>query len=437
MLQVKRQMTENKVELHKLARLCGGNNAEVHGTNIQLGRPEYLVYNSSRANFAEIVHHNYGICKLFYEIYGSGPKCILFLMGLAATHVQFQMQFKEFGIKYGDEYTVMILDNRGIGFSDTPFGLSKIRWTTSDMASDIVQLLNQIEQKDSKWSRDVALVGYSMGGMVALELALLAPHKFSSLNLISTHAGGLRGTIPPIHGYLIFMKLLRHLGGMSGIYAGLRILYPDKHLKQKISEHTEDFSDLYKDYPDHATVVESIEDHYGLMLIARGRKYIEHGILREMDLDGLFLQLSAVISHYISWERLALLRSFKLPTIIICGKLDNLVNAYNSCEILAPHLKGELLVFGDAGHGVNEQYATEVNLALKRNIDAGYNLSKSLKIEELKGRSSSSPEFWHPWKVILAYILLVWLVGINPLTYLFYHICVVSILLRIKFGRFR
>ena len=41
------------------------------------------------------------------------------------------------------------------------------------------------------------LVGFSLGGMVALETALLAPSLFASLALISTHAGGVRGTLPP------------------------------------------------------------------------------------------------------------------------------------------------------------------------------------------------------------------------------------------------
>jgi len=55
------------------------------------------------------------------------------------------------------------------------------------MAKDALALINHLQ-----WSH-CHVVGTSMGGMIALELALIAPEKILSLTLLATHAGGLTG----------------------------------------------------------------------------------------------------------------------------------------------------------------------------------------------------------------------------------------------------
>lgn len=58
------------------------------------------------------------------------------------------------------------------------------------MAKDAIALIDHL-----KWSK-CHVVGVSMGGMISLEFALLAPERILSLTLLATHAGGLAGRAP-------------------------------------------------------------------------------------------------------------------------------------------------------------------------------------------------------------------------------------------------
>ncbi|KAK5002205.1 hypothetical protein LTR60_007172 [Cryomyces antarcticus] len=67
-----------------------------------------------------------------------------------------------------------------------------MRYSTSEMAKDTVELLDHLG-----WtcSRQLHVIGISMGGMISQELALLIPSRIASLSLIST-APRLIRTIP-------------------------------------------------------------------------------------------------------------------------------------------------------------------------------------------------------------------------------------------------
>ncbi|KAK4507350.1 hypothetical protein PRZ48_001085 [Zasmidium cellare] len=120
-----------------------------------------------------------GPFKLAYEIHGHGPSKIIWIMGLGGFMKTWQRQTKDFGHSEADKYTSMVFDNRGLGESDKPL----LRYTTSEMAKDVVELLDHVGWKDD---RSIHVVGISMGGMIAQELALQIPERICSLNLIST-----------------------------------------------------------------------------------------------------------------------------------------------------------------------------------------------------------------------------------------------------------
>ncbi|KAI6794613.1 alpha/beta-hydrolase [Hortaea werneckii] len=120
-----------------------------------------------------------GPFKLAYELHGKGPSKIVWIMGLGGYMKAWQRQTKDFGHTDSDKYSCLVFDNRGMGNSDKPL----LRYTTSEMAKDIVELLDHVGWKDQ---RSVHVVGISMGGMIAQELGLLIPDRICSLNLIST-----------------------------------------------------------------------------------------------------------------------------------------------------------------------------------------------------------------------------------------------------------
>jgi pimeloyl-ACP methyl ester carboxylesterase len=82
-------------------------------------------------------------------------------------------------------YRVVFFDNRGIGESDTPAG----PYTAREMADDALQVL------DEAGIERAHVLGASLGGMIAQELAAAAPHRVRKLVLCCTTPGG-KATVP-------------------------------------------------------------------------------------------------------------------------------------------------------------------------------------------------------------------------------------------------
>lgn len=84
-------------------------------------------------------------------------------MGLGGMKYAWQRQTKDFGHTKGDQYTSLVLDNRGIGESDKPL----FRYSTSEMAKDVIEVIDHLG-----WTgqRELHVIGISMGGMIAQEL---------------------------------------------------------------------------------------------------------------------------------------------------------------------------------------------------------------------------------------------------------------------------
>ncbi|ORY01192.1 alpha/beta hydrolase-like protein [Clohesyomyces aquaticus] len=128
-----------------------------------------------------------GPINIAYEVHGHGNRRLVWIMGLGGMKYGWQRQTKDFAHNKGSEYSSLVFDNRGIGESDKPL----MRYTTSEMAKDTLELIDAIG-----WTgkRELHILGISMGGMIAQELAMLIPERICTLSLVST-ASGLFNTI--------------------------------------------------------------------------------------------------------------------------------------------------------------------------------------------------------------------------------------------------
>ena len=102
-------------------------------------------------------------------------------MGLAGVTASWQRQTRYFGHDRHEQYSVLIMDNRGMGESDKPLA----RYTTSEMAKDVIEVLDHIGWTGT---RDINLAGISLGGMISQEIACAIPERLASLSLLCTSA---------------------------------------------------------------------------------------------------------------------------------------------------------------------------------------------------------------------------------------------------------
>ncbi|GAA5795142.1 hypothetical protein HPULCUR_000495 [Helicostylum pulchrum] len=227
------------------------------------------------------------------------------------------------------KYTVLIFENRGMGLSDAPSGL----YSTSQLANDAKDLLDHVG-----WEKNIHVDGVSMGGMIALELLITWPDRFSSLVLTSTTSGR---QVPPLKaittlGSLIFVKDPRIKVGRA-----ITLVYPPQWLSAK----PEDI-----EYAHFETNRDMFITHY-LARLERSRP---------QTLTGNIGQTAACLSHYVSDARLLKLKESGIPVLVMTGTWDNLVNPKNSYH-LAKVLECPIEVFDGGGHGLPGEQPARYN----------------------------------------------------------------------------
>ncbi|WP_405064238.1 alpha/beta hydrolase [Kribbella sp. NBC_01505] len=196
-----------------------------------------------------------------------------------------------------DGYRVITFDNRGVGrtgCSPEPFGLPT-------MATDAVAVLDAANVDRAH------ILGLSMGGLIAQELALSHPGRASSLMLASTHAG-----VP-------------HLTVAASAVATIANLPPEQR-SQALTPIL---------YVDDTPAAEIDRD-------------IEVASVIPTTSEGMRSQLLAASP----WDRHDELHQLDLPTLILHGRNDRLVplSAGEALAAAIPH--AELVVIDNAGHRI-------------------------------------------------------------------------------------
>jgi pimeloyl-ACP methyl ester carboxylesterase len=114
--------------------------------------------------------------ELHYERAGGGEPLLL-IQGMSANHLAWGRPFSSL---LEQSFEVISFDNRGMGLSRPVTEAFSI----AEMAADTAALLDALELES------VHVLGISMGGMIAQELALAHPGKLRSLTIGCSYCGG-------------------------------------------------------------------------------------------------------------------------------------------------------------------------------------------------------------------------------------------------------
>ncbi|CAJ1353351.1 unnamed protein product [Effrenium voratum] len=298
--------------------------------------------------------------QVYYRLYPEGganasngrPK-VLLLMGLGGIHGLWKFQ-SEFLQQFCD---VCALDNRGTGYSAQPRG--EMRWTTARMAADSLAVMDHLG-----WEK-VHIVGISMGGMIAQELAILAPERTASLALLATYSSA-RLALPTVKALLDLLRstgwLTRDMKEMAR--ASMRLNFPEDWLVQTQSSELHEGKEVtHQRRANKALILMALEVPPELK--SKGFKPPPR-----THPDEMAKQLTAVLTHHVGKGRCAELRRRKVPVLVLTGSQDCLVRPVNS-TIIAEHFDTQVHVLDGVGHGLIFQDADAVNRLLESNIRAG------------------------------------------------------------------
>lgn len=244
---------------------------------------------------------------IYYEEHGSGEP-LLCVMGLATDTLGWALQVPTFS----ERHRTVIFDNRDVGRSSMVTGPYEI----ADMARDALDLADAIGLESFH------LLGVSMGGAIAQEIALAAPDRVRTLTLTSTFArAGAWG------------RLLSQTWG-ARVREAPRERHVDELLLLNLSEEL--FEDPAK-----------VEFARSLML----------NNPHPQDPEAFCRQLDASSRH----DTLDQLSSLSMPTHVIGGERDILVPVWKSKEIAELIPGAKLTVLEKAPHGLNFERAQEYN----------------------------------------------------------------------------
>jgi 3-oxoadipate enol-lactonase len=244
-----------------------------------------------------------GDAEIYYETAGAGDPLVL-IMGLGADMRGWAMQQSALA----ERHRLVLIDNRGVGKSSVPPG----PYTSKQMAADALAVM------DAEGIERAHVLGVSLGGAIAQELALGAPERIRSLVLGCTWAGPTdwRSRIRTAQ-----LGILRTEGVEALVRFRVLFIFSPP---------------LFKKAPGLMTVIEKT--------------------MAETSLDGYLLQLDAAETH----DARARLAGVTAPTLVLTGRRDILVPPELSLEV-AELIPGSETITLESAHAIQLEEAERFN----------------------------------------------------------------------------
>ena len=252
---------------------------------------------------------------LHYTRAGAGP-AVLFIQGVGAIGRAWRPQLEALA----SDHTVLAFDNRGIGAS--PLGSAPL--SIEAMAADALAVA------DAAVASSFDVVGHSMGGVIAQELALSARARVRSLSLLCTFARGAQGA-----------RLSWDL-----LVAGLRSRIGPRSLRRRA------FVELvmtreYLAGVDRAALDATLADLFGRDLA---------------DQPPIVMAQLKAMARYDALDRLASLAP--MPTLVVSAAHDRIALPAFGRQLAAAIPGARYVELDEAGHAVPIQCADRVNALL-------------------------------------------------------------------------
>jgi pimeloyl-ACP methyl ester carboxylesterase len=250
--------------------------------------------------------------EIYYEEHGSGEPLLL-IMGLAADSLAWMFQRDAFAA----QYRTIVFDNRGVGRTSKPAG----PYTIATMADDAAGVLDTLAVDRAH------VVGVSMGGMIAQELALRHPDRVRSLVLGCTYAKPDAGVATT------FEESLAFFGGSTG---------PNGEIQVDLTS-LDPMAFIGRLLPLTFTPQFIMTELPKLMQVFAGA--LQHGF----DLAAILAQVAATQAH----DTTDRLHRITVPTLVLTGDSDLLIPPANS-DLLAERIPGaQLKKLPGGSHGFN------------------------------------------------------------------------------------
>jgi len=270
-----------------------------------------------RAVSKEALRH--GGCEFHYSVRGKGPP-VLLIQGVGVQGNGWRPQTDDLSA----DYTCLSFDNRGMGRSQPPAQAI----TVAQMADDARAIM------DAEHWKSAHVVGHSLGGMVALQLALDRPDRVRSLSLMCTFASG--RSAAPLTPRMMWLGMRSRIGTRAmrrNSFLQL-VMTPEERNNAETSALIQKLPELFgHDLADQPAIVNAQLD-----------------AMRNTDLTSRLTRLALI------------------PTLVMAAAHDPIAPVAAGREIAYGIPGSRLVEFSDASHGLPITHAPSVNSVLREHL---------------------------------------------------------------------